>query len=33
MEVIMIDLLYLLLVVIFFAGCIGVLNALENLKG
>jgi hypothetical protein len=29
----MVDLLYVLLVVIFFAGCIGVLDALENLKG
>ena len=29
----MVDLLYILLVLIFFAGCIGVIDALENLKG
>jgi hypothetical protein len=29
----MVDLLYILLVLIFFAGCIAAIDALENLKG
>jgi hypothetical protein len=33
MEVFMIDLVYILLVLIFFAGCIGAIDALESLKG
>jgi len=33
LEVGMFDLIYLLLIPIFFAGCFSLIDALENLKG